>query len=209
MRYIIVSAKAGTYVGTTYGGDFFSEFYASTYTDTACTFPSEGEAREFAERFLADDDDVGELTYLPVDSADEQATMAECVAAGAAPWRHHVARGPRIRSTEPLQLPQGFYGVPGYHRASFSSSLLTFLNKDQRVVAFDLDKSLRLACLHPAVGASLLVHFTDDEMAALNEWCAAQPGGTQGVGAADLMQWPGWEAVASRRASASANSVKD
>jgi hypothetical protein len=46
---------------------------------------------------------------------------------------------------------------------------------------------------------SLLTNLTTEEVAALNQWSAVQPGDPQRAGVVDMMQWPGWEEVMARR----------
>jgi hypothetical protein len=79
VRFIIYSQTFGTYLA------------ASTFTNKATTWASRSEAAAHAAQFDAEDDPKG-LEILPVDTNAEFATMEECVAAGAAPWEHHIKR---------------------------------------------------------------------------------------------------------------------
>jgi len=46
---------------------------------------------------------------------------------------------------------------------------------------------------------TLLDDMTPAEREALSEWSTAQPGDAMRGGVIDLMQWPGWERVLTRR----------
>jgi hypothetical protein len=46
---------------------------------------------------------------------------------------------------------------------------------------------------------SMLDDLTPTEQSALNHWSASQSGDPERGGVIDLMQWPGWEGVLSRR----------
>lgn len=91
-RFIIYSKADGTYIGATYGGPFFSGYAGSTFKNSADTFATDAEAREYASRSLTGEDFPTDLQMLAVQTDAEQATMDECIAAGVAPWEHHIAR---------------------------------------------------------------------------------------------------------------------
>lgn len=224
MRFIIYSKTAGTYLEPNFGGQYFSGYASSTFTNTATTWPSRHDAQVYASEQFCDEDDPNDLEVLSVETGEPFATMAECIAAGTAPWEHHIKRlanDPdcynRPASDELLsRLGNGglvFGG--GIHRSSMSlgaSFVLPHLLKTgrQRLFLFDADRSSTVRDLKPELpgdptlapsgqGKSMLDGLTDDERSALSEWSAAQPGDPQRGGAIDLMQWPGWKDVMARR----------
>lgn len=103
MRFIIYSQACGTFIGSTYGGPFFSGFSGSTFKNAADTFASIAEAQEYSARVLTGDDLPPDLQILAVQTDAEEATMDDCVAAGTAAWSHHIAR---------LAIDPGCYSRP-------------------------------------------------------------------------------------------------
>lgn len=95
MRFIIYSKTAGTFLNSSYGGEFFSSYPASTFTYAARTWPTAEATQEWAHRWLGADDDPKDIEILAVETDNEEATMEECMAAGAAHWEHHIAKSAR------------------------------------------------------------------------------------------------------------------
>lgn len=84
MRTIIHSKTKGVYLGSTFGGAFFS--FVPTIFTHGTTFVDESEAREFVRHNESDDEFPQDVDFLQVNTDAAQASMAECVEAGVAQW---------------------------------------------------------------------------------------------------------------------------
>lgn len=91
MRFILYSKTDGTFIGSSYGGDFFSKYSGMAFSKTAQTFKSAEEAEKYAVRWKGDNEYPQDVEVLPVQTDQDSATMAECIAAGAMPWESHIA----------------------------------------------------------------------------------------------------------------------
>lgn len=153
MRFIICSKTAGTYLAPNFGGQYFSGYESSTFTNKATTWPSKQAANAYASEQFGDEDDPRDLEVLTVETGEDYATMEQCVAAGAAPWEHHLKKlesDPDVynKPAAKLLLPAlGDGGLVFGARAAagnwFNLALLPLMVSGRKTFFFDADQSSR------------------------------------------------------------------
>ena len=81
-KLLLHSKELGVYLGSCMGLGFWSELDPAGQTE-AVTFDSKAIAEEFMNTW---DEEVTDVTFLPITTNDLHVSMDDCVRAGVKPW---------------------------------------------------------------------------------------------------------------------------